>query len=302
MSETRLSDGLPPDVVMALAWAGLAVVTGLFGGSLPPLVRLPVLVGFTFVVPGYLTTLALFPRDGSISGLARAVLAVAASPVAVVLIGLVLDRAWRIDAVTMTLGIAAVSALLAVLAEYRRRRQPGAKRAHPLSTAVEWGGTVGRRVVLRGDWRRSTLLPVASSALVLVLAVALVVGTPAPGEQFTEFYVLGPDGTVDGLTVGSGNATERPPEVSLWIRNHEHESGTYGVQMQAIRAESGDVTVVRTVEDVTLAHGDRWNTSFDVARLGGEGYARVEFLLFRGATPGDPMRPDDAYRSVDLKV
>jgi len=130
-------------------------------------------------------------------------------------------------------------------------------------------------------------------ALVLVLAVAASVWialNPAdPADPFTEFYVLGPNGTAAGyptdLSVGE-RAT-----VIVGITNQESERVTYTVV-----ARLGNR--VLTTRTTTLADGRTWErpVSFAPRSPGRQG---LRLLLYRGTDPAPAAEP---YRNLRVWV
>ena len=130
-------------------------------------------------------------------------------------------------------------------------------------------------------------------ALALVAAlggVAYVALTPDLTEDpFTEFYILGPDGTASNYptNLSSGDTGE----LIVGITNNEHRAMTY--------------TVVLTTEDeilgeemVTVADGETWEERVDFS-IYEPGQHRLAILLFVG---DDPNSLEDPYRDLQLVV
>lgn len=121
-------------------------------------------------------------------------------------------------------------------------------------------------------------------SLLLVVAFTLV---PTGGQDTTEFYVLGPDGT----------ASEYPENVSVGetvtlrvgIENNEVSQQTYTLVTQT----NETALVSRTVE---VNRGERWEDSVSFA-FESSGRKRLQLQLYTGdSTGGQP------YRTLQLFV
>jgi len=113
------------------------------------------------------------------------------------------------------------------------------------------------------------------------------VAAPRVGERFTQFYVLGPSGKIEGyptnLTLGE-NGT-----VILGVVNHEYEEMNYSIVVRL------DNDTIGTIDNVGLIHEDKWerNLTFTPEEAGDK--MKLEFLLFREGV-------DDPYRSLQLWI
>ena len=136
-----------------------------------------------------------------------------------------------------------------------------------------------------GQWDKVLSVVLAVSILGAVGTIAFVVASPRAGEQFTEFYVLGPDGRAEGypneLEVGE------EANVILGIANHELEEESYLVEIRI------DGEPVGTIGPVVVQDEGKWEeeTAFAPGRAGAE--QKVEFLLFKDAD-------EKPYRSLYL--
>jgi len=124
--------------------------------------------------------------------------------------------------------------------------------------------------------------------IVLIIAVAAtiyIIVFPQPGEKFTEFYILGPNGKAGdyptNLTAGeSGNVT-------IGIVNHEYANTTYQLKVMLNK------TVLKD-ENITLANNEKKEIPFTFKPSTAGNNQKLEFLLYK--------LPDTAkvYRSVYL--
>lgn len=125
--------------------------------------------------------------------------------------------------------------------------------------------------------------------IILIVAVAAtiyIVVFPQPGEKFTEFYILGPNGKAGdyptNLTAGeSGNLT-------IGIVNHEYADTTYQLVVKI------NQTILEK-ENITLANNEKREIPFKFNSSKGENQ-KLEFLLYK--------LPDtqNVYRSVYMYV
>ena len=122
------------------------------------------------------------------------------------------------------------------------------------------------------------------AVLAVIGSVAYVAVNPGKNERFTEFYVLGPDGTADGYPLELRVGEEAT--VILGIVNREHERAAYRVEL-AIDGERIDFTVdggKRSAVEVELAHEEKWEEEVSFAsRESGED-RKVEFILYKDGT------------------
>ena len=284
----------------------------------PPFVRVPLAFAVTFVVPGYVLVLGVFPRgkatdevdrtgsrsDGGITVFDRAVLSVGASLSLVVCGGLVLNTVGISLSTEPLLGmLTAVTGAMIPFAVYRRRQTPEAERYVPLSSAGRDGG--GQR---SGSGQFDLL------TVVLVLSVLFAGGAVAYSAGFeddagvTELYFEVP--TVDDEGALGGDPTDmtagQETRLNLTVSNREGERVRYAVvgQLQRVR-DDGDDLVVQERESVyagntSLGSGEAETLSVSfVPPTAGE--YRLVFLLFLEDAPTDP-RTDSAYREVHLWV
>jgi len=108
---------------------------------------------------------------------------------------------------------------------------------------------------------------------------------PKPGELFTEFYILGPEGLAESYP--RAGAVGEPLAVTVGITNREGAAAGYRVEVRNGGALIGAAGPVR------LADGERWEgeVGFAPAEVGPD--VRIDFLLYRDERP-------EPYRSLRL--
>ena len=277
-----------PDSVISTILVGIA------------LLRIAAAGLFLLFAPGYAFVAALFPRNDSLTLGERGVFSIGSSLALVGLAGVVLaETPWGVRVTTVFAAQLVLIALFLLVAEFRRSRIPPSSRADP---AREFANVVillwtKRSVVGGGDRILQVIILVA--VFMSVGATAYVIVSPLPGEQYTEFYVVGPDGTIDSLpeTVDSNGSVE----FLVGIHNHEHELMSYDMKVQI--TDSNTVTEVYT-ESVSLAHGETLRKPVTLQVDSNSERVTIQFLLIKGDSPPGPVNPDDAdlYTAVQLEV
>lgn len=266
-------------VISSLVLISLVVFTG---GPLRVVLGLP----FVLFFPGYTLVAVLYPRKGDLEGIERLALSLGLSLAVVPLLGLALNFSpWgiRLQPILSTL---ALFLLVMVISAIYRRHQLGAGERFSLS--LNFSVTLPPF-----SWRESSLGD-RLLGLGLVLAVVGAVGvliyviqTPRTGEQFTEFYVLGPEGKAENYPdfVIQGE----PEVVRLGIINEEGQAIEYRVEVRI----DGEVT--NSLGSVSLEDKAKWeqDVSF-IPRKAGQ-RQKVEFLLLIG-------QDTEPYRSLHLWI
>ena len=228
-----------------------------------------IILGLPFVLffPGYTLIAALFPKKDAIGGIERLALSFGLSIAVVPLIGLILNYTWEISLYPILTSISVFIVVMCAVTWFRRRQLPAEQRYEPNITfkKPEWEG--------KSRLDRSLSVILAISIIAAIGTLIYVVASPKVGEQFTEFYILGPGGTAQDypqeLTLGE------EAELTIGIINHESVNTSYQVVIQI------DGEQIEETSTVTLADEQKWegNISFAPTKTGDE--QKVEFLLYR---------------------
>jgi len=259
----------PPIADLAVVAVGALVLAAVVVTELeePRPVAIAVVLPVVLLVPGYALVAAVFPEAGdtapdagTTSWIARLVLSVGGSVVAIAVVGIALDfSVWGFQREAVVLGLSAVTLAATALAWVRRRR-------------LQAGSAAG--ISADGLWARLRTLPAGETpfgALLTVLVLAAVVGAVAvvaddsrSSGAVTEFYVLGPDED-GGLVAGS-----YPDRLVAGTPT------TVGIGVGTTRAGGFEGRVVATLERLTVEDGTAVVTetqrlgAFDVAVAAGE--------------------------------
>jgi len=257
----------------------LIVIIGLFPTSF---VRILIGVPFILFFPGYALVCALFPRNPELDGTERVALSIGLSIAVVPLLGLLLNYTpFGIRLYPVLVSLFAFTFLMSVTAMYRRKKLNVEERFVPsFSMNVPRWGEMNRV-------DKSLSMGLVIGVVVSGALLSSFVAAPRVGERFTQFYVLGPSGRVEGyptnLTLGE-NGT-----VILGVVNHEYEELNYGI---AIRLEN---ETVGTIEDIRLMHEDKWEQNYTFVPQNAGEKMKLEFVLFREGL-------DEPYRSLHLWI
>lgn len=217
--------------------------------------------------PGYVLILALFPRK-EMGGVERIALSFGLSIAVIPLIGFILNyTAWGITLESTLYSVASFILGMSIIAMVGRRRL---EEHEKFNIAFQlkipgWGGGAGDKLL-------SIVLVV--SILGALGALVYVIATPKIGEKFTEFYILGLEGTADDypseLKIGETGM------VTVGIINHEQEDVSYHVE---IRPDDG--TLIGELEPVILHNDEKWEQEVAFTPVTAGETQKIEFLLFR---------------------
>ncbi len=253
----------------------LAVATAVL--ELPVFLRLPVGIVAALILPGYSVSMALFP-PGELDGVERSALAFSLSLGVIVLAAPFLNLSpagFNADAIVGT--VSAITLLSTAVAWWRRRGgpAPGHLSGFALLGRPRWRGAAGR-------WAGVTV------GMVVVASVALLaLGVAARPTTATEFFVLGPEGTAEGLPARVASGT--PTTITVGISNHDGSAQSYQIVV-----ESGAKRLAAT-GPISVGSGSTWTgiVDFTVPTPGNDQEIRILLLRGSGAQP---------YRSLRLEV
>jgi uncharacterized membrane protein len=312
----------PMDVIICLLMSLLLIPIILF--DINQGIRIFFGLPFILFIPGYLLIYTLFPqKNKDIDIIERIALSFGLSIAVVPLIGLGLNYTpYGITLPSVLTGNLAFILIMGTFAYIRWIKTPLSQRIiYELDIGLPTQGT-------KLDQALTIILIMA--ILIAVTTLVYVIVTPRQGEQFTEFYILGPEGTLDNyphiLTIGQ-NA-----QVILGLANHEHQEKTYTIEIwlinQTITTNQTTNETTTTINHMyyqdsfttTLNHStvnieENWtkqweqNYSFKIFR---KGHYVLQFLLFNGTTDQYTKHADyveladekfsNAYLDLNLKL
>jgi len=213
------------DLIAVAALTAAAVPLLAFAG-LPEAARVPLGLPFLLFLPGYTLIAAIFPRPGWPDTTERLALSAMVSLAVVALIGIALNYSpWGVRAESIIGFVGLFILLSSFLGLLYRGTVPAAERPD-----------LGPRSLAASASRNARLLAYpGAAALGLLVAVAVIIlaipdaGQRGTSEPFTEFYLLGADGTAEGyptaLTAGE------PARVKFGVVNREGVEAQYAVSL-----------------------------------------------------------------------
>jgi uncharacterized membrane protein len=241
-----------------------------------------------FFAPGYALIAALFPNQGGISNPQRIALSFGLSVALVPTITLILSFWFGVTLGPLLVALALFIVICTVIAEVRRRALPLAERFSVKLPQIQIVEKVFSRSKSRVDKLLSVILVL--SILTLALTVGYSIAFPNPGEPFTEFYLLGANGTIGNYSTQYTLGEQKP--VTVGIVNHEQQDVSYEL---VVRLNDTNKSTVLYSENVSIANNQTWQRVINLKPDRTGSNMTMEFLLYRDnqATP---------YRETDLPV
>jgi len=277
--------------VLGVLLLGL-IALGVEGLPAPlPMLRLFLGLFFVLFVPGYTLQAALFPSGsapaeasaGGLDGPERLALSFGLSVAVIPPLALLLDRLpWGIRLWPIVVGEIFVIVTCSVVALWRRSRLPPVER-FVLEIDVD----------PRGWWAAQDRLSrvlygiLATALLVALFSAAAIVLLPKPGDSFTEFYVLGPEGLAEAYPFEAAPGEQL--SVTAGIANREGVAAEYRIEVRAGELAIGQAGPFR------LEGNEVWEGPIHYALAEPGDDQEVHFLLFRDGG-GEP------YRSLRLWI
>jgi len=257
---------------------------------IPPLNETPIriILGLPLILffPGYALIAVLFPAKSDLDPIERVALSFGLSIAVVPLIGLVLNyTAFGIRLTPILISLSGFAVLLSIAAIIRRKKLPAEERF-----SIEFVSYFRALKTSFDTEKRLDRILSAILILSIIAAIAMtvyVIVTPKEGEHFTEFYILGPEGTADEypteLAVGGrGN-------LIIGVVNHEYTDYTY-----LLKVKLNEVMIHE--ESIKLSHNETWESPFSFKAEKRGDNQQLEFLLYNNSNN------TKAYRSLHLWV
>lgn len=313
----RIIDALSPDnlfydIIAVFLWL-LATIAFIYmpylnWTYLPLLFTIPVLL----FIPGYSLIVAFFPSNKKFDLIERVVLSIILSVVVVPFIGLGLNYThWGISSGSLVSSLVIVSAVVLIIAQYRRFLLPEEDqyRFNSKILLAEVRGELFPVGSKKTDRIISTLLVISITAA--ILTTIFVITVPDKGEKFTEFYILGEEGMATDypvrFTAGS------PQKLIIGIGNHECRNVSYFVETFAIYQVFNETTNTSSIVKMELmdrinpgvADNETLEIPYNFTIDSGK-FNKIQFLLFDETIPGPGVwgteRINSSYRDLHLWV
>lgn len=281
---------IPTDLLFVIIIALLAdifvMLPSLHINVLKIIIGLPILL----FLPGYTLISALFPGKYDLDTIERLSLSLGLSIAIVPLVGLVLNyTSWGIRLIPVMASLVIFIVIMAMIAAYRR--QDSGEYAY----TVEFAGiyrSARSLIKVKHESRLDLIITVALVFSILLSTVVFVYAlvSPEQGEKFTEFYILGPQGTADNYNTQLVRGESM--DVTLGIINREYVPATYSV---VVKLGNETIDTQDRLQQITLEPNEKWeqNISF-TPDITGEN--KLQFLLYKD------NNNTGAYRDLHLWV
>ncbi len=269
---------------------------------------LRVILGIPFILffPGYTFIAALFPKKGDLTYIERVAISFGLSIAVVPLIGLVLNYVWEIQLTPILFSLIAFIGLMSIIAWYRRRGLADEDQFNPDLKLFPLRVTSLFRQNNSSKLDKAVSTTLMIAVLGIIVTFGYIITSPKVGENFTEFYILGPEGEAAGypreIVMNDNN------EVSLvrYVRVVEDETQPWQSKSSEtleviddkartiVGIENREREIVRYEVEVTfggvlyerigvveLNHGDLWETEVGLIPEERGEDQKVEFKLYK---------------------
>lgn len=276
--------GAIADIAVAV---GLALATTLVV-LLAPLVepaRIALSLAFVLLLPGYVLLAALYPRKNDLDLAERLALSLGLSIAVVPLIGLALNYSpWGIRLNPILAFVTLFIVIAAGAAACRRLMLPSDEGTGiPLNLALP-------------KWPRLRMADRLLALLLVLILTGMGVGgyflatSSSNSEEFTQFYLLGPDGKAEGYptTVETGDVFT----LILGVVNHEGQEASYRIQATI------DDRPALSLDSLSLADSEKREMPVALIATRKGSNQKVEFVLYKG-NDGAPYRTLHLWLDVE---
>jgi uncharacterized membrane protein len=287
-NETRLSTH-SVDLVLVVVATLAAMASILLPYLNQTFIRLILGGVVVFFVPGYAVVAALFPNKEDLNNIQRIALSFGLSVALVPAVTLTLSLWFGVTLDPLLVALTSLIVICTVIAEVRRRALPQADRFSVKLPQIPIVKNAFSGSESRVDKLLSVLLVL--SIVAVSLTIGYTVALPNPGEPFTEFYLLGANGTIGAYPTQYQLGEQQP--VTVGIVNHEQRDTSYEV---VVRLNDTNKSTVLYSENVSLGDTQTWQKVVNVKPDRTGSNMTMEFLLYRENQLGAP------YRETDLPV
>jgi uncharacterized membrane protein len=254
--------------VMVSTLLFISIISNLQSGSIRVILGLV----FTFFIPGYVITSALFPTNKSINNLERLTLSFGLSFTLVPLIGLLLNFSrlgFNLYSILFTL--IAFTIIFCVIAWFRRIKIPIEERFY-----IKIPIALPAIKELFAENKLFTLM-IVISVIIAVSAVVYITFLPQTGDRYTEFYIFDENRTTEDypkdLTIGESGS------VVVGIFSHEQKRTTYFVEIKLLNMTGERANLTLKQYKFTLEH-DKFNETMFNFSINDNGTYKMQFILY----------------------
>lgn len=286
---------IPWDLVVTLVLVGVVFLVNLSPAFAYSPLALVIGIVYLCFLPGYALIAALFPKMDDLQAIERIAYAVVLSVVVVPLFGFCLNYTSLGITTQSVMGVTSVFVVACVAAGwYRRMTLEVADRFVVDVTALTRTKSV-RSGLPPSRMTKSLVVLLFASFLFSAAVVGYVLLDPVPREAFTEFYILGSNGTLQGspATFQLG----RPVNVTVGIANHENRDVTYNLVVLAENSTSSQKTLLYN-ESITVPNSHAAELLVPLTLNKTDSNSKIHFLLYRSNEPTTVYRETFLWPTV----
>jgi uncharacterized membrane protein len=300
------------DLLFFTIWLLAAILTIYIPLLNESLLRVIFSIPIILFIPGYVLIAALFPGNDDLEGIERVALSFGLSIAVVPLIGLMLNyTSWGIRLDPIVISLVIFTAVMAMIAQYRRSLLPDDERFRVLFRTMLHN--IRSALFSPGQSHFDRVLSVILIiAIVTAIATTIyVIAVTKEREKYTEFYILGPGGKAADFPTRF--AAGEPQNVTIGIGNHEYRTVNYTVETVLLSISFNQETNVSFIDTFQIL--DRWAISLPHNETLEVPYTfmvddidnnRLEFLLFNEKVPSETVtgmnRISASYRDLNLWI
>jgi uncharacterized membrane protein len=277
---------LPVDLLLV---AGFVLITNIF-------VLMPVLSGsflrtclgifLVLFLPGYALAGALFPAKKDLEGIERAAISFGLSIAIIPILGLGLNYSiWGIREIPVLTEFSIFILLMCAVAYYRRNLLPEAE-AFGVSFKTCYL-SMKAEILEKPESKTDKIIAfiLVLSILASIGSLAYIIGNPKEGEHFTEFYILGSNGTAGDYPTEFVQGEKGT--VTVGVINHEYRPVNYTME---VKLENRSLSLPESQKQISLGHNMSWEKPITFTPpLEGKNM-KLEFLLFNETEKTVPYR------------
>jgi len=290
----------PNDLALVVPFTLLCILFVLIS-PLTEISPIRVIFGLPLVLflPGYALIAALFTRRDDLDAIEHIALSFGLSMAIIPSLGLALNYTpfgIRLIPVLIVLSVFTVSLALGV---YARRSMIPERDRFVVEPHIAKFFKSMKEPFKATDTKIDKMLSVFL-IISIVLAISMtvyVIATPKEGEKFTEFYILGPNGTASDYPTNLKVGEEG--KVIIGVVNHEYANVSYWLEVKL----NGEVISGKSIE---LMHNETWESPFTFKAKKKGKDQKLEFLLYKNpfnkSVYGKGEIRGEVYRSLHLWV
>ena len=288
----------PSDLLLV---AGLVILMDIFvlipvlsGGIIRTALGLPLIL----FLPGYALIAMLFPEKSGLEGMERIALSVAMSVSVVPLIGLALNYTpWEIKEMPLITSVSIFTLIVLTIAYVRRNYLPADRKFEVPFRALTLTLLLGITGKTESKTEKNLRIILILSFLILIGTGVYVILVPQDKETYTEFYVLGTNGTANSYK--TDYIQGESGTYFIGITNNEYRTMDYTME---VRLENQSLPLPENLQHIRLANNKTLVEPLEITpSVEGENM-KLEFLLFNETEKNIPYKDLHLWINVGEEV